>query len=135
MDPRAEQGEVKSREAERKERRGQFQLARSLYREAGDAFASVAISVPNGCPNMRSDLAIAAVACLGRGGDFGRAVELALRFLAEPGGLSKRGIAELSSMAEEYAALASAVRHPTRRAPAGEARVRGDVRHRFDRTS
>ena len=84
-DPRVVRAEQDSFEAERAERRARWSQARSLYRQAADSFAAVALSVCPDHPNTRSDLAIAAVACYVRSGDTGAAVDFARRVLAEAG--------------------------------------------------
>lgn len=104
-DARVEKGEAAAFRAEQSERQGNPASARTLYREAAEAFASVALSVPADHPNTRSDLAIAAVASFARSGDFGRALEFARRALAEVDALSEHGKAELSRIVDEYGAL------------------------------
>lgn len=103
-DPRAQKGEEEAFEAERAERSGDFAGARARYVVAGEAFAGVATSVPASHPNTRSDLAVAAAACFARAGDFGQAIEIARRMLAEGDALTERGRTELSRLAQQYAA-------------------------------
>jgi hypothetical protein len=104
-DPRVEKAEVDAFEAERAERRGDLANARALHHAAADAFAAVALGVPADHPNTRTDLAIAAVASYARAGDFGRAVELARRVLAEGDALGERGRRELTRLMRQYAML------------------------------
>lgn len=94
-DPRALRGEELGYEAECSERDGDFARARELYRAAATEYASVALSMSPDHPHTRSALAIAAVSCFARAHDFGSAVDLAERMLAQPGALSERGRTEL----------------------------------------
>lgn len=129
-DPRVARAEVDTFEAERAERRGDPATARMRYRDAGEALASVALSVQRDHPNTRSDLAIAAVASFARAGDFGRAVEFGRRVLAEAEALSEQGRIELARLVSEYASLGD----PARPRPAGSTRgaqVREEVRRKF----
>jgi hypothetical protein len=102
QDPRVEKAEVDAFEAERAERRGDLAGARARYHAAADAFAAVALTVPADYPNTRSDLAIAAVASYARADDFGRAVELARRVLAESDALTEHGRSELEQLEGRY---------------------------------
>ncbi len=101
-DPRTKAAQLKTLDAERAERR-RNPIARTMYREAAELFGSVAVGVPADHPNTRSDLAIAAVACFARSGDFGGAVDFANQMLAQFDALSPHGRSELARLAEEYA--------------------------------
>jgi hypothetical protein len=130
-DPRVDKAALDAFEAERAERRGNLAIARDRYREAAEGFAQIALTVPVDYPNTRSDLAIAAVASYARAGDFGRAVELAGRMLAESDALTEYGRAELARLMHQYAALvSSATPRPGPAANRGHD-VRYEVRHRF----
>lgn len=94
-DPRAARAETDSFEAERAERRGDRLRARDLYSLAGSLWAEVCFSVEADHPNTRSDLAIAAVACLLRGGRREDAIAFTQRVLAAPETLTEAGILEL----------------------------------------
>ena len=128
-DRRAARGEELGYEAERAEQDGDVERARDLYRAAASEYAPVALTVSPDHPNTRSALAIAAVACFARALEFGRAVDLAERFLAQPGALSERGRTELLRMVQTYALLVDPTRLPVRRA--GEHLTRAVVRGRF----
>jgi hypothetical protein len=135
QDPRVEKAEADAFEAERAERRGDLAGARARHHVAADAFAAVALGVPADYPNTRSDLAIAAVASYARAGDFGRAIELARRMLAEGDALTDHGRRELLRLVREYAALlARAPPHPGSGSNRGRA-VRDEVRSRFKRVA
>lgn len=128
---RVVQAELDVFRAEQAERSGDPAGARTGYHAAGEADATVALSVPADHPNTRSDLGIAAVASLARSGDFGRAVEVAQRLLAEPDALRESGAAELRRLADEYAALiAPRASLASASANRGQA-VRGAVRAQF----
>lgn len=136
QDARAAHGEAKTLEAERAQRRNQLELAHALYLEAAESFVSVAFAVPLDYPNTRGDLAVAAVACFGRGQAFGRAVRIAQQFLVEPDGISQGARQELSMMARDFGGMTPAGamlahgRIPTRIA---SDHVRRDVRATFKR--
>jgi hypothetical protein len=133
-DPRLDVAEADAFNAERAERRGDLAGARALYHRAADAFVAVAFGVPSDHPNTRSDIAIAAVASLARAGDFGAALEVARRFLAEPGSLVERGRTDLEKMVVDYSALTPTLAPtPIAKALAGERgeQVRRAVRERF----
>lgn len=133
-DPRVEKGELDGFEAERAERRGDPSAARALYHGAADGYAQVALGVPADHPNTRSDLAIAAVACFARAGDFGRAVEFARRILAERDALTDDGAAEIERLSRSYAALLAPPSATETAAPRG-IRLREEVRGRFKRAA
>jgi hypothetical protein len=129
-DPRAVRGEELGYEAECAERDGDFARARDRYRAAATEYAGVALSVSPDHPNTRSALAIAAVACFARAHDFGRAVDLAERMLAQPGALFERGRTELLRMVRTYALLVEPARLPAKRAARSPHRMRDAVRGR-----
>ena len=130
-DARVEKAEIDAFEAERAERRGDLASARTRYREAAEAFAIVALGVPSDHPNTRTDLAIASVASFARAGDFGRAVELAHRMLAEGDALTEHGRRELLRLARDYEALLS----PRPAALNRGRRLRDEVRGLFRRAA
>lgn len=140
-DAHTKEGELKAFDAERAERRGNLPAARTLYSGAATAFQNVALRVPVDHPNTRADLTIAAVACFARAGDFGQAVDLANRMLAEPDGLSPYGRGELERMANDYSRRLAATtpmapqRAPFRTLPARALLTRGQVRDQARRTS
>lgn len=130
-DSRVQKAEVDAFEAERAERRGDFAAARSLYHQAGEAFASVALGVPADHPNTRGDLAIAAVASLARAGDLGSATEVGRRMLVEADALTELARAELIRLVKAYDSLLAA---PIPKSPTPEGRgdaVREEVRRQF----
>ena len=104
-DPRAERGEVKTFEAERAEKRGEHAEARTLYREAAEAFAPLALSVPASNPKTRTVLGVAAVVTYARAGSFGLAVDVGARLLAEDAALTPEGKIEILRLVEEYQGL------------------------------
>jgi hypothetical protein len=130
--PRVDKASFDAFEAERAERRGSLAVARDRYREAAEGFAQIALTVPADYPNTRSDLAVAAVVSYGRAGDFGRAVELAGRMLAESPALNDYGRAELARLMREYSALIGPAKARPGPAATRGRDVWGDVRHRFD---
>jgi hypothetical protein len=130
-DPRAVRGEELSYEAECAESAGDFALARKLYREAATEYVGVALSVSPDHPHTRSALAIAAAACFARALDFGRAVDLAQRMLAQPGALSERGRTELLKMVQTYALLVQPARLPAKHAAGSSHRNRDAVRSKL----
>ena len=87
--------------AERLEREGDLPSARALYATASARTAAVALEV-TGLPRTRSILAVSAVCLAARAGRYDRAVDLAERFLAEPGALSRDGVAELHELLANY---------------------------------
>jgi len=127
-DPRVEHAEADIFFAERAERGGDADTARRRYLAAAEAFAAVSLSVPADHPNTRSDLAIAAVATFARGGAYRRAVDHALRVLAEANALTKAGRAELLRLLREYEQVGDArAEGATNRGRA----LRDEVRARF----
>lgn len=128
-DRRAARGEELGYEAECAERDGDVDRARDLYRAAAAEYAGVALTVSPDHPNTRSALGISAVACFARALEFGRAVDLAERLLAQAGALSERGRTELLRMVQTYSLLVDPARLPTRRA--GPHSNRAAVRGRF----
>lgn len=133
--PRILQAQADSYHAEQAERRANFSEAHMLHLRAAEAYAAVALSVPPDYPNTRSDLAIAGVASYARSGDFGGAIELARRMLAERDALTDDGAAELETLARDYGRLVVAAKSPpvplTNRGHA----VREKVRTQFARVA
>ena len=134
-DPRVAQAEVDAFQAERAERRGNPAEARTLYHQAAEHLAAVALRVPADHPNTRSDLAIAAVASFSRAGDFGRAIDFGRRMLAEGDALTPYGYGEIHRLVREYERVATL--RPTLSVPAGSRSqtVRDQVRGMFARAA
>lgn len=132
-DPRVERAEAEVFDAERAERNGDLTRARELYRSAAEGFAVVALRVSPDHPNTRGDLAIAAVASYARACDFGGAIDLGRRVLAEHDALTTEGRAELQRLVQEYQSLVA----PPSRPPSGERgrAVREQVRGMFRRAA
>jgi len=100
-DPRLIESDAAAFDAERLEREGDLPAARALYATASARTASVALELTS-LPKTRSILAVSAVCLAARAGRYDRAVDLAERFLAEPGALSRDGIAELQDLLANY---------------------------------
>ena len=138
-DPRVEQAEEDGFQAEHLETRGDPGAAGALYRKAADRYAQVAFSVPADHPNTRTELAIAAVACAARGGDFQWAIEIAERMLAEAAALNEYGQTELRKLLAGYSEVIRAREHRSPEsgsaAPAGkmEQMSRASARGAFER--
>jgi hypothetical protein len=134
-DPRVESAEAWAFEAERAEGKGDLARARALHHDAAEAFGAVALGVPADHPNTRSDLAIAAVASFSRAGDFGRALELGRRMLAEAGALTPYGQGELHRMVREYAPFVAPSGGPKAADSNRGSIVREQVRSSFKRAA
>ncbi len=119
-------------QAELAEDDGDSHTAKDLYQKAAVAYTRLALSVTADHPQTRSALGIAAVACHARAGDFGTAIDVARRLLAQSGALSQRGRADLLRMVGNYTELIDAERKRTRPAARPTSRTRDDVRTRFD---
>lgn len=87
--------------------------AKDLYRKAAVAYTRLALSVTADHPQTRSALGVSAVACHARAGDFGTALQVAERLLAQSGALSQRGRADLLRMVGNYTELIDAERKRT----------------------
>lgn len=101
-DPRIKQAEALYFQAELLERRGDLTDARDLYAKAAALYATVALMVPSDLPRTRGLWAVAAVSVAARAGRFHFAIELAERFLAEPGSLTAGSHHELQTLLERY---------------------------------
>jgi hypothetical protein len=134
-DPRIERAEVDAFQAERAERHGDRAKSRGLYHAAAEAFASVSLCVSSDHPNTRSDLAIAAVASYARAGDFGQAIELGQRILAEGDALTEYGRRELMRLVREYTRVMATAQTPRRQGSDRGASIRQEVRRRFERAA
>lgn len=102
--------------------------AKDLYQKAAVAYTRLALSVTADHPQTRSALGVAAVACHARAGDFGTALDVARRLLAQSGALSQRGRTDLLRMVGNYTELIDAERKRTRPAAARATRMRDHVR-------
>ncbi len=100
-DPRLVESDGAATEAERAERDGDLSAARALYARASARTAAVALEL-SGLPRTRAILAVSAVCLAARAGRYDRAVDLAERFLAEPGALAPEGVAELHALLASY---------------------------------
>lgn len=104
-DPRVRQAEADMFEAGHLFKRtavvGNIEKARALCRQSAVAYAAVAERVAADHPNTRSDLALAAMNCHMRAGDFALGAIYARGVLARPDLLTAPGRAELAACAEE----------------------------------
>lgn len=126
-DPRAKRAEENAFEAELAEAAGDNDRAKNLWLVAAADYVPLAYAIPPEEPNARGAIGISAVACLARGGDFVRAVDIANRLLAQSGALSSRARGELVRMAENYAEIVRGQHMGTKSANAGH-RMRSKVR-------
>jgi hypothetical protein len=127
-DPRKHRGEECAFEAELAEASGDVSRAKELYREAARSYRALALATSSNEREGRSVIGISAVACFARAGDFGDAIDVAHRLLAQSGALTAHGRTELTRMATNYATLVSSQRFPTKRA---NVRRRQQVRTTF----
>lgn len=100
--PHAKAGELAAFEAETLEREGDLETSRERWASAARSFAMLALRVPASHPNTRSDFAIAATASFARAREFHRAIDFALRVLAESGALTEDGRRELREMVSSF---------------------------------
>lgn len=100
-DPRLAESDAAAFEAERAERDGDLTAARALYARASARTAAVALEL-SAIPRTRAILAVSAVCLAARAGRYDRAVDLAERFLAEPGALAREGATELHALLASY---------------------------------
>ncbi len=105
--------------------------AKELYRKAAVAYTRLALAVTADHPQTRSALGVAAVACHARAGDFGVALDVARRLLAQSGALSQRGRTDLLRMVGNYTELIDAERKRTLPATRPANHARDDVRANF----
>jgi hypothetical protein len=118
-------------QAELAESDGDASRAKELYREAASSYTRLALSVTADHPQTRSALGVAAVACHARAGDFGKAIDVARRLLAQSGALSQRGRTDLLRMVANYNDLISVERKRTLPARRTGIQARDDVRANF----
>ncbi|MBK9034012.1 MAG: hypothetical protein IPL61_22545 [Myxococcales bacterium] len=130
LDPRKQHGEECAFEAERAEIAGDLGRAKDLYRDAARSYQSLALALTSADRDARSLIGTSGVACFARAGNFGDALDLAHRLLAQPGALTERGQRELTKMASSYVELLVAERKGIKRARSAN-HARDDVRATF----
>lgn len=109
-DPRSQQADDLSLQAELLERRGEHAGARELYGRAAALEEALARETPVASPRVRGVLAISAVSLWSAAGALPRAISLADEFLADPS-LPATERANLGRLAEELRARAAQEHH------------------------
>ena len=109
-DPRSQEADALSLQAELLERRGELAAARELYGRAAGLEEALARETPGESPRVRGVLAISAVSLWAAAGALARAIGLADEFLADAG-LTASAWAELGKLAEELRARAAREHH------------------------
>lgn len=109
-DPRSQEADDLSLQAELLERRGELAAARELYGRAAGLEEALARETPGESPRVRGVLAISAVSLWAAAGALARAIGLADEFLADAG-LTASARGELGKLAEELRARAAREHH------------------------